>query len=85
MLAKNMQKQEISGRSLGQELSAKENNHAFEEFISVISGSAGTSIADFIGKWKLEGSVNMKFQYGQLIDAFIKGKVILIDEIDSIP
>ena len=73
----------IDGKKLEQEAKDPEKLKKAEQM--VFSGNPFTTQGDLIGKSKLKGDIEMEFQYSKLLTAFMEGRVIILDELDSIP
>lgn len=80
----NMPVENLSGKSLADELSQPSTSKQIDDFVEVISGHAGITPSEFIAKMTLQNG-NTVTQLGKLLKAFVNGTIPIIDEIDLIP
>ncbi|MDR2191057.1 MAG: RuvB-like helicase [Candidatus Peribacteria bacterium] len=81
--AGKIQTLQIDGKKLEAEAKDPEKLRKAEQL--VFSGNPFTTQSDLIGKDKLKGTIEMEFQYSKLLTAFMTGRVLILDELDSIP
>jgi MoxR-like ATPase len=74
---------QIDGKKLEKEARDPEKLRKAEQM--VFSGNPFTTQSDLIGKSKLIGDIEMEFQYSKLLTAFMEGRVLIFDELDSVP
>ncbi|MDR0282835.1 MAG: AAA family ATPase [Candidatus Peribacteria bacterium] len=74
---------QIDGKKLESEAKDPEKLRKTEQM--VFSGNPFTTQSDLIGKSKLKGDIEMEFQYSKLLTAFMEGRVLIFDELDSVP
>ncbi|MDR0649902.1 MAG: AAA family ATPase [Candidatus Peribacteria bacterium] len=74
---------QIDGKKLEAEAKDPETLRNIKQM--VFSGNPFTTQSDLIGKSKLKGAIEMEFQYSKLLTAFMEGRVLIFDELDSVP